>query len=281
MLPGLVRLYAIESGQPEISKTKREGLAQHYGVGDGAGNEYFAVHEETDVEHAAEGRAMIARHLDGASEDELVAVAESTFRAEPGAGSTASEARVVCKGPERGHSSRAGRSRSSHRGPIRLRGRASRAPPQAPRTGARPGRRNPARRPPRDRRRRRLRLPRQRGDHRRAADIGRAAPAPPPARSAQAGEAEAREAGARDPDCRGDRGGAPPASGPVKLDFRRGDEVRFRIDTDAGDRDRDTRIRNQRDGGLGGTGGLQGDTAGQFPVIVAASHINIASLNIR
>ena len=81
ILPGLVRLYAIESGQPQISKTKREGLAQHYGIGDGAGNEYFVVHEETDLEHAAEGRAMIERHLDGASEDELVAVAESTFRA--------------------------------------------------------------------------------------------------------------------------------------------------------------------------------------------------------
>jgi pyrroloquinoline-quinone synthase len=80
LLPGLVRLYAIESGQPEISKTKREGLAEHYGVGDGAGNEYFRVHEATDLEHAAEGRAMIER-LDGAGDDQLVAVAEETFRA--------------------------------------------------------------------------------------------------------------------------------------------------------------------------------------------------------
>src|SRR4051794_1257767 len=30
----LVRLYAIESGQPAISKTKREGLAAHYGIDD-------------------------------------------------------------------------------------------------------------------------------------------------------------------------------------------------------------------------------------------------------
>jgi pyrroloquinoline-quinone synthase len=81
LLPGLVRLYAIESGQPAISRTKREGLAAHYGVGDGAGNEYFRVHEEADVEHAAEGRSLIERHLAGADPDRLVAAAESAFRA--------------------------------------------------------------------------------------------------------------------------------------------------------------------------------------------------------
>jgi pyrroloquinoline-quinone synthase len=77
----MVRLYAIESGQPAISKTKRAGLVEHYGVGDGPGNAYFRVHEEADVEHAAEGRELIERHLDGADEDRLVAAAESAFRA--------------------------------------------------------------------------------------------------------------------------------------------------------------------------------------------------------
>ena len=77
----LVRLYAVESGQPAISKTKREGLAAHYGIGDGPGNEYFRVHEEADVEHAAEGRELIERRLGDADEDALVAAAESAFRA--------------------------------------------------------------------------------------------------------------------------------------------------------------------------------------------------------
>lgn len=77
----MVRLYAIESGQPAISKTKREGLAKHYGVGDGPGNAYFRVHEQADVEHAAEGRELIERHLDGADQERLVAAAESAFRA--------------------------------------------------------------------------------------------------------------------------------------------------------------------------------------------------------
>jgi pyrroloquinoline-quinone synthase len=81
LLPGLVKLYAIESGQPAISKTKREGLAAHYGVGDGPGNEYFRVHEEADVAHAAEGRELIERRLGDADEEELVGAAESAFRA--------------------------------------------------------------------------------------------------------------------------------------------------------------------------------------------------------
>ncbi len=81
LLPELVRLYAIESSQPAISKTKRVGLAEHYGIGDGPGNEYFRVHETTDVTHAAEGRSLIERHIEGVDEDALVAVAEAAFEA--------------------------------------------------------------------------------------------------------------------------------------------------------------------------------------------------------
>jgi pyrroloquinoline-quinone synthase len=77
----LVRLYAIESGQPAISRTKREGLSEHYGIGDGPGNEYFRVHEKADVKHAAEGRSLIEAHLADADPDALVAAAEEAFRA--------------------------------------------------------------------------------------------------------------------------------------------------------------------------------------------------------
>jgi len=77
----LVRMYAIESGQPAISKTKREGLAAHYGIGDGPGTEYFRIHEEADVDHAAEGRSLIEAHLADADPDALVAAAESVFKA--------------------------------------------------------------------------------------------------------------------------------------------------------------------------------------------------------
>ena len=77
----LVRLYAVESGQPAISKTKREGLAAHYGIGDGPGNEYFRVHERADVEHAEEGRSLIESHLADADPEALVAAAEAAFKA--------------------------------------------------------------------------------------------------------------------------------------------------------------------------------------------------------
>jgi len=80
-VPALTRLYAIESAQPQISRVKREGLAEHYGIGEGPGNAYFRVHEEADEDHAREDRRLIERHLDGADEDELVAAAESAYRA--------------------------------------------------------------------------------------------------------------------------------------------------------------------------------------------------------
>lgn len=81
LLCSLVRLYAIESGQPDISRTKREGLAANYGIGEGQGNAYFRVHERLDVEHAEAGRELIERHLEGADEDALVRAAESALRA--------------------------------------------------------------------------------------------------------------------------------------------------------------------------------------------------------
>ena len=58
-LETLARLYAVESGQPPISRTKREGLLERYGFDDGAGTAYFRIHETRDVEHAAEARELI------------------------------------------------------------------------------------------------------------------------------------------------------------------------------------------------------------------------------
>lgn len=81
-LTALARLYAIESGQPEISKTKLEGLAAHYGVDTEPGIRYFTVHRGRDVEHAAEGRELLEELISGpADEDAVVAAAESAFAA--------------------------------------------------------------------------------------------------------------------------------------------------------------------------------------------------------
>lgn len=79
-LEGLVVLYAIESAQPAIARTKLEGLVEHYGFEAGPATDYFSLHAELDHEHAAHSRALIEERLDGADEDRLVAVAEAALR---------------------------------------------------------------------------------------------------------------------------------------------------------------------------------------------------------
>lgn len=81
LLEGLVALYAIESAQPAIARTKQEGLAAHYAIDEGPAVEYFALHAVLDVEHAAAERALIEPRLAGADADELVAEAERVLRA--------------------------------------------------------------------------------------------------------------------------------------------------------------------------------------------------------
>jgi pyrroloquinoline-quinone synthase len=77
----LARMFAIESGQREISKAKTEGLARYYEITDAPGNLYFTVHEEIDPQHAAEGRKLIERHLNDFSDDDLLEAADQAFRA--------------------------------------------------------------------------------------------------------------------------------------------------------------------------------------------------------
>jgi pyrroloquinoline-quinone synthase len=79
----LARLYAIESGQPEISQTKLEGLAAHYEVPEGPGTDYFRVHRGRDVEHAAEGSELLAGLIgsDPKAAELAVEAAEGAMRA--------------------------------------------------------------------------------------------------------------------------------------------------------------------------------------------------------
>jgi pyrroloquinoline-quinone synthase len=76
-LEALAILYAIEAGQPEVSRTKLTGLVEHYGLAEaGGGTTYFRVHAELDHEHAAHSRALLERHASADDEDRLVAAAE-------------------------------------------------------------------------------------------------------------------------------------------------------------------------------------------------------------
>ena len=60
---GLTALYAYESQQPDVMKTKREGLRDLYGVT--TGHDYFEVHEKMDVAHSAAERDLITAHVAG------------------------------------------------------------------------------------------------------------------------------------------------------------------------------------------------------------------------
>lgn len=58
---GLAALYAYESQIPEISRTKREGLAAFYGIDDPEAVRFFTVHEEADVWHRQVEREALGR----------------------------------------------------------------------------------------------------------------------------------------------------------------------------------------------------------------------------
>ena len=73
-------LYAVESGQPAISRTKLTGLVEHYGFAPGsAGTAYFELHAERDHEHAEASRRVLA---DASPKDvhRLVVAAEAALK---------------------------------------------------------------------------------------------------------------------------------------------------------------------------------------------------------
>ena len=81
LLARLARLYAVESGQPQISHIKRDGLGAFYDINGWTATAYFRVHELRDTEHAAQSRELIEELSTPADDDEIVAAAESTFKA--------------------------------------------------------------------------------------------------------------------------------------------------------------------------------------------------------
>jgi pyrroloquinoline-quinone synthase len=73
-------LYAVESGQPDVSRTKLTGLVEHYGFTTGStGTEYFELHAERDHEHAAASKAVLQQTATKEA-DRLVAAAEAALR---------------------------------------------------------------------------------------------------------------------------------------------------------------------------------------------------------
>jgi pyrroloquinoline-quinone synthase len=72
-------LYAVESSQPEIARTKLAGLVDHYGFTPGSkGTEYFELHAERDQDHAA-ASAEVLRQAPPEAADRLVAAATAAL----------------------------------------------------------------------------------------------------------------------------------------------------------------------------------------------------------
>lgn len=69
---GLAALYAYESQQPEVSRTKAEGLRARYALTDPAAVAYFDVHEATDVRHRQGEREALEVCLAGGASSEVV-----------------------------------------------------------------------------------------------------------------------------------------------------------------------------------------------------------------
>jgi pyrroloquinoline-quinone synthase len=74
-------LYAVESAQPDISRTKLTGLVDHYGFERGSsGTAYFELHAERDHEHAEASRRVLAEAAPGEA-DRLFSAAEAALEA--------------------------------------------------------------------------------------------------------------------------------------------------------------------------------------------------------
>jgi len=81
LLERLAVLYAVEAGQPAISRTKLDGLCAHYGMGgDERATAYFAVHSERDHEHAAQSRRLLRDRAGEDDADRLAERAEDALR---------------------------------------------------------------------------------------------------------------------------------------------------------------------------------------------------------
>jgi pyrroloquinoline-quinone synthase len=79
-LERLAVLYAIESAQPAISKTKLDGLLGHYGFEEGPATEYFSLHAERDHDHAAHSRELLEKLATEEDAPRLAARAEAAAR---------------------------------------------------------------------------------------------------------------------------------------------------------------------------------------------------------
>ena len=77
---GACAMYAFEKEIPKISQTKLEGMAKFYGMTNDDATEYFQLHTEDDIRHAAAWQNILEKST--TSTDDLIQIAEQSISAQ-------------------------------------------------------------------------------------------------------------------------------------------------------------------------------------------------------
>ena len=77
---GSCAMYTFEKEIPKISQTKLEGLAEFYGVSSDDATEYFKLHTEADIRHAAAWRHILENT--STDNDNLIKIADKSISAQ-------------------------------------------------------------------------------------------------------------------------------------------------------------------------------------------------------
>jgi pyrroloquinoline-quinone synthase len=77
---GACAMYAFEKEIPKISQTKLEGLAKFYGISSEDATEYFKLHTEADIRHAASWRIALEQSL--SQNEDLIKIADKSISAQ-------------------------------------------------------------------------------------------------------------------------------------------------------------------------------------------------------
>ena len=77
---GSCAMYAFEKEIPKISQTKLDGLAKFYGMSSDDATEYFKLHTEADIRHAAAWRNIL--ETSSTKTDELIQIADKSISAQ-------------------------------------------------------------------------------------------------------------------------------------------------------------------------------------------------------
>ena len=73
-------MYAFEKEIPKISQTKLDGLAEFYGITSKDATEYFELHTEADIRHAASWRNILEKS--SIEPNKLIEIADKSITAQ-------------------------------------------------------------------------------------------------------------------------------------------------------------------------------------------------------